>query len=165
MVFMDSSQRSARPAFWRRALFSLSLFCVLYLGAVRPAQVALVQRYIGPEISALAENYDNIKVRIGRDEIWLVPSEFASVRFDLPFGGFFLLPLTLFIAARDRRFMWPMVAYHGSLLLLFPLFGYFILQGSYTAMVITILHEKAYKAAFIILGILTLRESSKRLAQ
>jgi hypothetical protein len=89
-----------------------------------------------------------------------VPLDFPKIRFDLPFGGFFLLPLTLFIISRKHQFILTMCVYHGILLILFPIVGVLIFKGSYVLATLTIVHEKFYKAIFIIIGLLALREYS-----
>jgi hypothetical protein len=160
MVFMDNRQRTAQFAFWRRTILGLSLFSILYMGVIRPTQVDLVQNVLAPAVVKYSLKYNNINVSVAQDELFLVPLDFPKIRFDLPFGGFFLLPLTLFIISRKHQFILTMCVYHGILLILFPIVGVLIFKGSYVLATLTIVHEKFYKAIFIIIGLLALREYS-----
>ncbi len=72
MVHLDSRQRSARYLFWRRVLLSLTVFSLLYVGAVRPLQSLLIDKVIFPVASDFVLDYKDVQLAADVDEIDII---------------------------------------------------------------------------------------------
>ena len=160
MVHLDSHKRSAEYFFWRRVLLSLTVFSVLYMGVVRPLQSLLIERVIFPAVNDFALDYDNVQLTTDVDEIDIItqwPKPGHQTKIELPLNGHVWLALALFWAAKNRKLIRILLLYQLVLVVLMPLAGWIILEGHGWVIIVANVHDKVYKALFIILGLLAVR--------
>ena len=159
---MDSHKRSAEYFFWRRVLLSLTVFSVLYMGVVRPLQSLIVDQIIFPKVSEVDLEYENVHIGKGVDEIYLTtqwPKPDHLTKIELPLNGYVCLALALFWAAKNRKLIRILLLYQLVLVVLMPLAGWLILEGHGWVIIVANVHDKIYKALFIIVGLLAARSS------
>ena len=157
---MDSHQRSRHYLFWRRVLLSLTVFSLLYVGVIRPLQSLLIDKVIFPAVSVFALDYEDVQLVTNVDEIDLItkwPHPDYQTQIELPFNGHVWLALALFWIAKSRKLIRTLLLYQLILIVLMPLAGWLILEGYGWVTIATNIHNKVYKALFIIVGLLAVR--------
>ena len=157
---MDNHQRSANYLIWRRVLLSLTVFSLLYIGAVRPLQSLLIDKIIFPAVSVFALDYEDVQLITNVDEIDLItkwPHPDYQTQIELPFNGHVWLALALFWIAKSHKLIKILLLYQLVLVILMPLAGWLILEGYGWVTIATNIHNKVYKALFIIVGLLAIR--------
>jgi hypothetical protein len=157
---MDSYQRSENYLIWRRVLLSLTVFSLLYLVAVRPLQSLLIDKIIFPAVSVFALDYEDVQLITNVDEIGLItqwPHPDHQTQIELPFNGHVWLALVLFWIAKSRKLIRILFLHQLFLTILMPLAGWLILEGYGWVTIVTNIHNKVYKALFIIVGLLAVR--------
>ena len=162
---MDSYQRSENYLIWRRVLLSLTVFSLLYLVVVRPLQSLLIDKIIFPAVSVFALDYEDIQLITNVDEIGLItkwPHPDYQTQIELPFNGHVWLALALFWIAKSRKLIRTLLLYQLILIVLMPLAGWLILEGYGWVTIATNIHNKVYKALFIIVGLLAVRSLKLR---
>ena len=160
---MDSHQRSARYLFWRRVLLSLTVFSLLYIGAIRPLQSLLIDKVIFPIASDFVLNYKDVQLAADVDEIYIItqwPKPDHQTKIELPFNGYICLALALFWAAKSQKLIKILLFYQLALVILMPLAGWLILEGHGWVIIAANVHDKVYKALFIIIGLLAVRSAA-----
>ena len=163
MVSLDRKQRSAVFPFWRRVFFSLILFSVTYLSVIRPTFEWITSKAIFPIFSKSFDNYQHIQLEHGLNEIVIISQfEQNSIRtpLELPFNGYILLALTMFIAAGNRSFIRILVIYQLALFFIIPFLGWLLINGQNWISIILNFHENAHKAGFLILGLLSIKSKA-----
>ena len=164
MVSLDRKQRSAVFSFWRRVFICLIVFSISYLFVIRPTQEWIVDKLIFPIISDVFKNYQNIQIQPGTSDEILVISQARQnsiqTPLELPFNGHILLALTLVIAARNRNFIRILVIYQLALFFIIPFLGWLLINGQNWLSIILNFHEKAHKAAFLIMGLLSIKSKA-----
>ena len=163
MVHLDSHQRSARYLFWRRVLLSLTVFSLLYIGAIRPLQSLLIDKVIFPIASDFVLNYKDVQLAADVDEIYIItqwPKPDHQTKIELPFNGYICLALALFWAAKSQKLIKILLFYQLALVILMPLAGWLILEGHGWMIIAVSIHEKLYKFLFLILGLLAVRRAA-----
>lgn len=163
MVHLDSHQRSARYLFWRRVLLSLTVFSLLYVGAVRPLQSLLIDKVIFPVASDFVLDYKDVQLAADVDEIdiitqWPKPDHYTKIQ--LLFSGYIWLALALFWIAKSHKLIIILLLYQLALVILMPLAGWLILEGHGWVIIAANVHDKVYKALFIIIGLLAVRSAA-----
>ena len=157
---MDNHQRSANYLIWRRVLLSLTVFSLLYIGAVRPLQSLLLDKVIFPVVSEFALDYKDVRLVTDVDEIDLItqwPKPGHLTKIELPFNGHVWLALALFWGAGNRKMIKILLLYQLVLVFLIPVAGLLILKGHGWMIMVANIHEKLYKFLFLILGLLAVR--------
>ena len=158
---MDSHQRSRHHLFWRRVFLSLTVFSLLYVGAVRPLQSLLIDKVIFPAVSVFALDYEDVQLVTNVDEIDLItqwPHPDYQTQIELPFNGHVWLALALFWIAKSRKLIRILFLHQLFLTILMPLAGWLILEGYGWVTIVTNIHTKVYKVLFNIVGLLAIRD-------
>jgi len=160
---MDSHQRSANYLFWQRVVLCLTVFSLLYIGAVKPLQSLLIDKVIFPIASDFALDYENVRLAPYVDEIdiitqWPKPDNYTKIQ--LLFSGYVWLALALFWAAKSYKLIKILLFYQLALVILMPLAGWLILEGHGWVIIAANVHDKVYSALLIILGVLALRSAA-----
>ena len=136
---MDSNQRSKRHFnFWITVLYKLCGFCLFYLGLVRPIQTIIVREVIAPTIQSTLPDESDIVVLVSQDDYWI---ESRSDKKWKIFKFVFIYNLVLFI--------------------IHPIFIMILFNKIYWIAPIINAHEMVYKALFISMGIIALKEGIK----
>ena len=164
MVSLDRKQRSAVFSFWCRVFICLIVFAVSYLSVIRPTQKWIINKAIFPIISDVFKNYQNIQILPGNTDEILVISQARQnsikTSLELPFNGHSLLALTLLIASGNKNFIRFLVIYQVLLFFIIPLLGWLLINGQNWLSVVLNFHEKAHKAAFLIMGLLSIKSKA-----
>ena len=163
MVFLDGKQRSAVFSFWRRVFICLIIFAITYLVAIRPAQKMVLQDYIFPAALNLFDSSEYVSVSVGNDELFLTNkkgSKNSSTKIEILFNGFILLALTLLFASRNRGLIHVLLIYQLILLIVYPFLAWLIIKDQVWLLFILNFHEKAHKAGFLILGLLSIKSKA-----
>ena len=164
MVSLGRKQRSAVFSFWRRVFLCLTIFTVTYLSVIRPTQKWIINKAIFPVVSEAYKNKDHIQLEPGSaDEIVVIiragQNSFRT-KLELPFNGHILLALTLLIASGNNKFIRFLVIYQILLFFMIPLLGWLLINGQNWLSIILNFHEKAHKAGFLILGLLSIKSKA-----
>jgi len=105
MVQMDIIKRKKHSVIIR-VLYTLIFFSILYITVVRPTRVYVNRNYIAPLFQSL-ENNQTSYLAITPRRVNIHSEGYDSpIGFGIPFGGYFWLPFSLFIAVRQK---WPAV--------------------------------------------------------
>ena len=164
MVSLDRKQRSAVFSFWRQVFICLIVFAVSYLSVIRPTQEWIINRIIFPIISDVFNNYQNIQIQPGFVDEILVNSQARQnsiqTSLELPFNGHILLALTLLIASGNNRYIRFLIYYQLALMVILPTLGWAFINGNYWISIIIFFHEKAHKAAFLMMGLLSIKSKA-----
>ena len=88
---------------------------------------------------------------------WITNEAFFPM---LPFNGHILLALTLLIASGNKNFIRFLVIYQVLLFFIIPLLGWLLINGQNWLSVVLNFHEKAHKAAFLIMGLLSIKSKA-----
>ena len=168
MVSLDRKQRSAVFSFWRRVFICLIVFSISYLFVIRPTQKWIVDKLIFPIVYRNYTSNQDIQFFPGAaDEIFVInQAGQISVRtkLELPFNGHILLALTLLIASGNKNFIRFLVIYQVLLFFIIPLLGWLLINGQNWLSVVLNFHEKAHKAAFLIMGLLSIKSKADSFA-
>lgn len=97
------------------------------------------------------------------DEIYIItqwPKPDHQTKIELPFNGYICLALALFWAAKSQKLIKILLFYQLALVILMPLAGWLILEGHGWVIIAANVHDKVYKALFIIIGLLAVRSAA-----
>ncbi|MFQ6677363.1 MAG: hypothetical protein ACE5D0_03490 [Fidelibacterota bacterium] len=158
---MDDNKRTNRYFFWRRVLLNLTVIGLVYILWFRPAQSYAVRKIILPSFDWLNKQGGDIYSELGIDEFFLSSGSnaFPRVKIEIPFNGYFWLAMALIWSAKNRRFGRVIWLYNWALFLIIPFVALGILGGFTWLAPLANVHEKIYKALFLILGILSVKEA------
>ena len=121
----------------------------------------IIDKFIFPNVYRNYSSNQDIQFQPGpADEIFVInQAGLNSVRtkLELPFNGHILLALTLFIAAGNRSFIRILVIYQLALFFIIPFLGWLLINGQNWLSIILNVHQKAHKAVFLIMGLLSIK--------
>ena len=162
---MDYRERSYRYLFWRQLIISLTAIGLVYILFIRPIQVFAVREFILPAFDTLIKSDSDILIKPGKDEFFLesITHSFPRVKIEVPFNGYFWLAMSLIWPTKNKHFRRVVWNYNLALFVIIPLAAIGILYGIPWLALLTNVHEKVYKALFLILGVLAVREADKLL--
>ena len=165
MVSMDYRERSYRYLFWRQLIISLTAIGLVYILFIRPIQVFAVREFILPAFDTLIKSDSDILITPGKDEFFLesITHSFPRVKIEVPFNGYFWLAMSLIWPTKNKHFRRVVWNYNLALFVIIPLAAVGIMYGITWLALLTNVHEKVYKALFLILGVLAVREADKLL--
>ena len=85
-----------------RVFISLIVIATLYILIIRPVRIKINTEYIYPKFSEFAIS-NNVELKHSSRRIDILQNGHDAPRgFGIPFGGYFWLPLSLFIAIRNK---------------------------------------------------------------
>jgi hypothetical protein len=164
MVSLGRKQRSAVFSFWRQVFLCLTIFTVTYLSVIRPTQKWIINKAIFPIVYWNYGSNQDIQFQPGAiDEIFVINQAGQNsviTKLELPFNSHILLALTLFVAARNHKFIRMLVIYQLALFFIIPFLGWFLINGQNWLSIILNFHEKAHKVGFLILGLLFIKSKA-----
>ena len=162
---MDYRERSYRYLFWRKLFISLTAIGLVYILFIRPIQSFAVREFILPAFDTLITPNSDILTTLGRDEFFLssLSDSFPRVKIDIPFNGYFWLAMAMIWPTKNRHFGRFILIYNWILFLIIPIVAISIINGFTWLAPLANVHDKVYKALFLILGILAVREADKLL--
>ena len=162
---MDYRERSYRYLFWRQLIISLTAIGLVYILFIRPIQVFAVREFILPAFDTLIKSDSDILTKPGEDEFFLesITHSFPRVKIEVPFNGYFWLAMSLIWPTKNKHFRRVVWNYNLALFVIIPLAAVGIMYGIPWLAPLANVHEKVYKALFLILGVLAVREADKLL--
>ena len=162
---MDYRERSYRYLFWRKLFISLIAIGLVYILFIRPVQSFLVREFILPAFDSFITPESEIVSSPGVDEFFLssLSDSFPRVKIEVPFNGYFWLAMSMIWPTKNKQFGRVVWNYNLVLFAIIPLSALGIIHGfTWLAPVVNV-HEKVYKALFLILGILAVRKTDELL--
>ena len=165
MVSMDYHERSYRYLFWRKLFISLTAIGLVYILFIRPVQSFVVREFILPAFDSFITPESEIVSSPGVDEFFLssLSDSFPRVKIEVPFNGYFWLAMSMIWPTKNKQFGRVVWNYNLVLFAIIPLSALGIIHGfTWLAPVVNV-HEKVYKALFLILGILAVRKTDELL--
>ncbi len=165
MVSMDYRERSYRYLFWRKLFISLIAIGLVYILFIRPVQSFVVREFILPAFDSFITPESEIVSSPGVDEFFLssLSDSFPRVKIEVPFNGYFWLAMSMIWPTKNKQFGRVVWNYNLVLFAIIPLSALGIIHGfTWLAPVVNV-HEKVYKALFLILGILAVRKTDELL--
>ncbi len=162
---MDHHERSFRYLFWRKLFISLIAIGLVYILFIRPIQSFTVREFILPAFDSLITSESEIVSSPGVDEFFLssVSGSFSQVKIEVPFNGYFWLAMSMIWPTKNKRLGRVVWNYNLALFVIIPIAAFGIIYGFTWLAPLTNVHEKVYKALFLILGILAVREADELL--
>ena len=164
MVSLDRKQRSAVFSFWRRVFLCLTIFAVTYIPVIRPTQKLIIDKFIFPNVYRNYSSNQDIQFQPGADDEIFVINQAGQntvrTKLELPFNGHILLALTLLIVSGNKNFIRFLVIYQVLLFFIIPLLGWQLINGQNWLSIVLNFHEKAHKAGFLILGLLSIKSKA-----
>ncbi len=162
---MDNRERSYRYLFWRKLFISLIAIGLVYILFIRPVQSFVVREFILPAFDSFITPESEIVSSPGVDEFFLssLSDSFPRVKIEVPFNGYFWLAMSMIWPTKNKQFGRVVWNYNLVLFAIIPLSALGIIHGfTWLAPVVNV-HEKVYKALFLILGILAVRKTDELL--
>ena len=159
---MDNPERSYRYLFWRQLIISLIAIGLIYILFIRPIQSFAVREFILPAFDSFIKPDSDIHISLGNDEFFLLSlsDSFPRVRIDIPFfSGHFWLAMAMIWPTKNKRFGRVIWFYNIVLFLIIPTIAISIINGFTWLAPLVNVHDKVYKALFLILGVLAVREA------
>ncbi len=162
---MDYRERSYRYLFWRKLCISLIAIGLVYILFIRPVQSFVVREFILPVFDSFIKPDSDIITTLGRDEFFLssLTDIFSQVKIEVPFNGYFWLAMSMIWPTKNKRFGRFILIYNWILFLIIPIIAISIINGFSWLAPLANVHDKVYKALFLILGILAVRETDELL--
>ena len=162
---MDYRERSERYLFWRQLIISLIAFGLVNILFIRPVLSFAVREFILPAFDSFIKPNSDILTAPGVDEFYLssLSNSFTSITINVPFNSYFWLAMAMIWPTKNKRFSRVIWIYNSLLFLIIPIAALGIIYGFTWLAPLTNIHENVYKALFLILGVLAVREADKLL--
>ena len=164
---MDNPERSYRYLFWRQLIISLIAIGLVYILFIRPIQSFAVREFILPAFDSFIKPDSDIFTGTGWVDdgfnISSLSNLFPAVKIEVPFNGYFWLAMAMIWPTKNKRFARVIWIYNSLLFLIIPIAALGIIYGFTWLAPLTNVHEKVYKALFMILGILAVRKADELL--
>ena len=161
MVSMDINWRKDPYPFYIRVFLGLVLLSLFYVLIIRPARIKINEEYIYPKFSELAKA-KNVELIHSPRRIDILMDGYDVPRgFGIPFGGYFWLPLGLFMITRNKDHSFALIIYHLFLCVVSPMLGYLFIKGHGWSGGLLQVNEMLFQAIFIYSIFLGLKEISE----
>jgi len=162
---MDYRERSYRYLFWRKLFISLIAIGLVYILFIRPVQSFVVREFILPAFDSFITPESEIVSSPGVDEFFLssLSDSFPRVKIEVPFNGYFWLAMSMIWPTKNKQFGRVVWNYNLVLFAIIPLSALGIIHGFTWLGPVVNVHEKVYKALFLMLGILAVRKTDELL--
>ena len=109
---MDIDWRKRNVPIHIRAIISLTLLSAVYIVIIWPLRVTITSEYIYPKFLQHAEE-NGVPIINNQRRLDIQPAGYDTPRgFGIPFGGYFWLPLALFLTARNKDAALGLTGYH-----------------------------------------------------
>lgn len=126
---MDIDWRKRNVPIHIRTILSLTLLSAVYIVIIWPLRVTITSEYIYPKFVQHAEK-NGVPVINNQRRLDIQPAGYDTPRgFGIPFGGYFWLPLALFITARNKDAALGLTGYHIFLCIGPPCLGILFIKG------------------------------------
>ncbi len=133
-----------------QAIFTIVVSLLLYFTVVRQIRVRVNSELIYPVFVEKAKAV-NAKVVFSPRRVGIIPVGHDTPRgFGIPFGGYFWLPLTLFLIGREKRFALYLSIYHLFLCIVPPFAALLFMKGNNLAGTFLQINEMVFTLIFLI---------------
>ena len=158
---MDNHQRRKRHShFWIKFIFSLGCFCLFYFFLIRPIQTIIVAEVVVPALQSIPSNNSDFLIQSKQDD-YLIEShsnKFIDLKINPPFNGYFWLAVIFMWAFGNKTMMKIVFYYNLALIIIIPIFVLILLSGNIWVAPLISANEIVYKALFLSLGVLVIKE-------
>ena len=124
----------------------------------------IIDKFIFPNVYRNYSSNQDIQFHPGAaDEIFVINQAGQNTfrtKLELPFNGYILLALTLFVAAGNHKFIRILVIYQLALFFMIPFLGWLLINGQSWLAIILNVHQTAHKAVFLIMGLLSIKSKA-----
>ena len=162
---MDRDQRSKRYfSFWIKFIFSIGGFCLFYFFLVRPIQSIIVAEVVVPALQSFSSDNSDFLIQAKQDD-YLIESysnKFIDLKINPPFNGYFWLAVTFIWTFGNKTMMKVVIYYNLALIIIIPIFIFIILSGNTWVAPLISVNEIVYKALFLSLSVLVIKEGIER---
>ena len=162
---MDRDQRSKRYfSFWIKFIFSIGGFCLFYFFLIRPIQTIIVAEVLVPALQSFSSDNSDFLIQSKQDD-YLIEShsnKFIDLKINPPFNGYFWLAVTFIWTFGNKTMMKVVIYYNLALIIIIPIFIFIILSGNTWVAPLINANEIVYKALFLSLGVLAIKEGVQR---
>lgn len=156
MVSMDIIKRK-KYQIVNRTICSIVFFLTCYFVFIRPLRVYVNKNYIAPFYLSFDQN-QNTSVSSTDRRINILLEGYSSPRgFGIPFGGYFWLPLSLFIATRQKMASKILILYHLLLGIIPPYLAFLFVNNINWAGIGLKVNETLFQGVFLISLFLSLK--------
>jgi len=126
---MDIDWRKRNVPIHIRTILSLTLLSAVYIVIIWPLRVTITSEYIYPKFVQHAEK-NGVPIINNQRRLNIQPAGYDTPRgFGIPFGGYFWLPLALFITVRNKDAALGLTGYHIFLCIGPPCLGILFIKG------------------------------------
>ena len=147
---MDSKKRPRRYSILLKVFFSLVTCSILYFIVFRPIRVELNTRFLVPSLMSFSEPYSDI-IKFDQGSIMIKPRGYNhSYDFIIPFGIFFWLPFSIFIAIRNKDAIIFICLYHLFLSVLLPILAIMFIKDVQWSGILLSLNKTLFHILFLI---------------
>ena len=162
---MDNHQRRKRYShFWIKFIFSLGCFCLFYFFLIRPIQTIIVAEVVVPALQSFSSDNSDFFIESKQDD-YLIEShsnKFIDLKINPPLNGYFWL-VVIFIWTFGGTTMMKFVLYYNLVLVIVvPIFIFLLLSGNIWVVPFISANEIVYKALFLSISILVIKEGVER---
>ena len=148
-----------------RVFISLIVIATLYILIIRPVRIKINTEYIYPIFSELAISH-NVELKYNSRRIDILQNEYDVPRgFGIPFGGYFWLPFSLFVALRHKIALKSISLYHLFLTFGPPMLGLLFINGIHLAGILLRLNEIIFHVLFLIFMFVGIKDILKKLRE
>ena len=162
---MDNHQRRKRHShFWIKFSLSLGCFCLFYFFLIRPIQTIIVAEIVVPTLQSFLSDNSDFLIQAKQDD-YLIESHsdmFINLKINPPFNGYFWLAVTFIWTFGNKTMMKFVIYYNLALFIIHPILALTLLNGNIWIAPIISAHEIVYKALFLSLGVLAIKEGVQR---
>ena len=159
---MDFSKKLNSLPILQKVLISLFITLIVYLTLVRPLRINFGQNYLFPKISKIANNH-SILIETNFRRIYTKISDQSSpTGFGIPFGGYFWLPFSIFLALKSRSAIYGLLLYQLFLLIIPPLLFVQLIKGQRWLAFFFDVNEMLFLVIFLISIFFSLKGTHQR---
>ena len=146
---MDIDWRKRNVPIPFQAFLSLILLSVFYIIIIRPLRVTITSEFIYPKFLQHAEE-NGVPIINNQRRLNIQPAGYDTPRgFGIPFGGYFWLPLALFITVRNKDAALGLTGYHIFLCIGPPYLGILFIKGYGWAGTLLQINEMLFLGVFM----------------
>ena len=146
----------------QKVLICLFITLIVYMALIRPLRINFSQNYLFPKISKIANNH-GILIETNFRRIYTKISDQSSpIGFGIPFGGYFWLPFSIFIALKNRSAIYGLLMHQFFQLIIPPLLFVQLLKGQRWLAFFFDLNEMLLLVIFLISIFFSLKETHQR---
>ena len=159
---MDFNKKLNSQPILQKVLISLFITLIVYLTLIRPLRINLGQNYLFPKISKVANSHNILIETNFRRFHTKVSDQSSPAGFGIPFGGYFWLPFSIFLALKSRSAIYGLLIYQLFLLIIPPLLFVQLIKGQRWLAFFFDVNEMLFLVIFLISIFFSLKGTHQR---